>query len=60
MVESVTALLIFLDICVEVSVSIIRDDESGADLDIFALGSRRERTRREGAGLCVIRTWITA
>jgi hypothetical protein len=48
--ESVTALLTFFTIALGASVSRIRDAASGADLDIFEVGSRRESTRRVGAG----------
>jgi hypothetical protein len=43
--ESVTADRTFLDIEVAVSVNIIRELGSGADLDIFCVGFRSERTR---------------
>jgi len=48
-IESVTAERIFLKMEDGESVSMMREVGSGADLDIFWVGSRRERIRGEGA-----------
>ena len=48
-IESVTAARIRFAIVSYESVSRIREFRSAADLDIFAVGSRRERIRLDGA-----------
>lgn len=53
-IESVTAPLNLVSISEVESVRRIRDETFGADFDILEVGSLRDRTRLQGAGLVLV------